>query len=327
MNMIEQYITAVAAYLPEERRVEVAQELRNKIVGMLPEQPTDADVRAALQELGHPRRVADTYELRQRYLIGPDYYDSYLALLKLVVMILIFVMAGITLLTWIVNPPAGGVVKFMIDLFGGIISGAVNAAAWVTVIFVILERTQVPIPSPFDKGQWKVEELLKDSSFIPRSDSVAAIFFTVVFTALLYFRPNFIAFFSRGADGWESLPILDLEVLASYMPLIILLGVFEIALSIWKFVTRHWTLPLALANAVHNVASLILALVLLWDRRILNANFSTRVAAVTNFSARSISRSLEIGVWIIIALIVLAFIGDSIATFAKVSRTHRRRLG
>lgn len=322
MNLIDLYINAVIAKLPQERKADAAEELRAKINGMLPADPSEEDVRKVLQDLGDPQLQAKNYDTRQRYLIGPDYYDNYISILKLVIGILITVMALVTVLTWIISPPDGGIVQFFTDLFTAMLGGAVQAATWVTVIFVIMERSKVAIP-PIQAHGWTVDDLSKDKSkgvMIKRSDVFVSIFFTITFTAILYFRPELLSFYYRSGGSYAIVPIFDLERLQDFMPLIIIIALLELVISIWKIINRRWNLSLAIANAVRYSVGMVFWLVMLWNRAIINPDFASEVSQHTRFSAASIDRSLEITVWVIIAATVVSWISESIRPFVKLAK-------
>lgn len=322
MNLIDLYINAVIAKLPQERKADAAEELRAKINGMLPADPSEEDVRKVLQDLGDPQLQAKNYDTRQRYLIGPDYYDNYISILKLVIGILITVMALVTVLTWIISPPDGGIVQFFTDLFTAMVGGAVQAATWVTVIFVIMERSKVAIP-PIQAHGWTVDDLSKDKSkgvMIKRSDVFVSIFFTITFTAILYFRPELLSFYYRSGGSYAIVPIFDLERLQDFMPLIIIIALLELVISIWKIINRRWNLSLAIANAVRYSVGMVFWLVMLWNRAIINPDFASEVSQHTRFSAASIDRSLEITVWVIIAATVVSWISESIRPFVKLAK-------
>lgn len=321
MDLIYLNINAVTEHLPDTKKEEAALDLRTKIDARLPSDPSAEDIKKVLQEMGNPYQQAKNYDTRQRYLIGPDYYDGYLAMLKLVVGILITVMAIITVLIWIINPPGGGIVQFIIDLITGIVGGAVQAAAWVTVIFVILERTGTAVP-PLHQN-WTIVELTKakpDRLLIKRSDSFISVFFTIIFAAILYFRPELFSFFYKSGDAWVTIPFLNLERLQDFMPFILIIALLELTVAIWQLITRRWNLSLAIANAVKTITSMGLSLVMLWNRAIINPAFSTEVSQRVSFSAASIERSIEIGVWVIIGIIIVASLIDLITPFVKISR-------
>lgn len=146
MDLVNRYVYAVTQHLPINSREDVSNELRANIEDMLPENPSESDVRGVLEELGNPMKLADEYSETKRYLIGPSLYDSYFSVLKLVVGIVIVVFASIALISKLFAPsPDGGLFEMSIDIFVSmivaIIQGITQAFLWVTLTFIILEKT------------------------------------------------------------------------------------------------------------------------------------------------------------------------------------------
>ena len=89
VEMIERYIYAVTQKLPHAQREDIAKELRSLIEDMLEERVfkrkvTKQDIEEVLLELGSPKRLAEKYRETKKYLIGPELYDSYVTVLKIV---------------------------------------------------------------------------------------------------------------------------------------------------------------------------------------------------------------------------------------------------
>ncbi|MDF2674744.1 MAG: hypothetical protein K0R09_3012, partial [Clostridiales bacterium] len=148
MKTIDRYVLAVAERLPEDIREDIKNELYTNIEDMLPENPLEDDIRIVLEKLGDPVKLANEYRGTKRYLIGPDMYDSYISVLKLVTGIVAIVFVIVSLLKAAVNPPASeGLIGMSIDILantiGAVIEGAIQGFMWVTLVFVILERTGV----------------------------------------------------------------------------------------------------------------------------------------------------------------------------------------
>ena len=78
---MERYIYQVVRRLPKAQRGEVEMELRELISDMFEEKGSMEDVLAAL---GNPAVFAGQYRDGSRCLIGPEYYDRYVWLLKIV---------------------------------------------------------------------------------------------------------------------------------------------------------------------------------------------------------------------------------------------------
>ena len=334
MNLIERYIYAVTRYLPEDNREDVALELRTNITEMLPDDYTDDDVRLVLAELGSPGDLAGRYDLSKRYLIGPAYFDTYMAVLKLVVTIVIAVSLGVTLLSWLLRAPvnwyeAPHIGTLVQDILSAVITGGLQGAFWVTIVFVILERSGVDAAEmPFTGENWTPDdlpEMPEDSTVISRADSVFAIVFSLLFASLLYFRPDLIGVHFRAADGAvQSYPLLNLDQLGIYMPFILILTLGQLVFFVWGFITKHWTKGLAVYNVLLNLASIVLALVMLADAALVSREFLTEITARWSLSAASVStwtERIKLAIGVIVIISGLYDAGQGVYRAAK----HRRR--
>ena len=91
--MIERYIHAVTRELPEKSRKDTAEELRVLINYRLEKADKslseEEKINIVLKELGDPRKMADRFRGKERYLIGPKYFYKYLFVLKIVVLSII----------------------------------------------------------------------------------------------------------------------------------------------------------------------------------------------------------------------------------------------
>lgn len=330
MKLMDQYLYAVTRYLPEASRRDVKNELKANIEDMLPEHYTEEEVRGVLQKLGDPKELASQYHLNKRYLIGPAYYDQYLAVLKLVVGIAATVLGAIVILSWLVDAPVprqdldSGVstaVAFMAAFFGAVIEGGVQAALWVTVIFVILERSGVALDERTMKGREWTPEDLKDiplaGADISRPAIIVAMLFAILFLALLWFQPELLSIYRDSGDGLVRTPLLNTDRLAVYLPFFLAVTVLEIAHLSWQYVAGRWTMPLAMANAVINAVSLVLAFVMLRDPRLYSEGFPAELGRLFNISQEAARANLDRSLTILLVLIILLTIWDTVEKFWK----------
>lgn len=329
MKLIDRYVYAVTNGLPECAKEDVSRELRANIEDMLPENPTESDVNKVLEKLGNPRYLADGYSERKRYLIGPDLYDRYISVLKLVIFIVTIVFACITLLKWAVNPATnGGAFQMSIQLFFDImfipIQGMLQGVLWVTIVFAILERTGVTEGKiPFIKKKWSPEDLIAipvaKKRKISRVESVFSIFFTVFLIALVYFNSELIGLYTKGNNGIIHVsPLFTRERLQFYIPIILIFAIIQLSILIWKFISMRWTLPLAIANSIHNIALSVFVYIILTDNSLFNPGFLSAIAEITKTSLTKtttiwLSSSLRISILVFISISLL----DSVMGFIK----------
>jgi uncharacterized membrane protein len=88
MNLIDRYVYAVTEHLPANTKEDVSKELRANIMDMLPDNPSEDEIKAVLTKLGNPVKLAHEYSQSKNYLIGPELYDSYITVVKIVVTVL-----------------------------------------------------------------------------------------------------------------------------------------------------------------------------------------------------------------------------------------------
>lgn len=333
MELIDRYIYAVTEHLPADSREDVSNELCANIEDMLPDNATNDDVRAVLEKLGNPIKLANEYYQTKKYLIGPSLYDSYISVLKLVVGIVAVVFVSISLLDMMLTPSGNAELFEMsidsfVNMFIGIsvnmlvaaIQGITQAFLWVTLTFAILERTKINEGKlPFTNKKWSIDDLptlpIPDKKKISRGETIFSMFCTVFFTALLYFKPQLIGWYMKGIDGLILRePFFVVEHLQYYIPIIVLLAIFQLCIFVYKFITMRWDLPLAIANAIHNTASSILVYVMVSDTALFNHSLISNINGLVGISTSKVILTLA-------PKFVIVFIGiciwDSIAGFVK----------
>lgn len=141
---------------------DVTGELKTTIDAMLPENSTPTDVEKALKELGNPWKKANEYQPNKLYLIGPNYYDHYLNVLKLVlgivatVLIIFTIVQAFTQSSLQVDEPQF-YIKLFTNLFSSVISGLFQTIAWVKIVFVIIERSSME--GTQTDSEWNLSDL------------------------------------------------------------------------------------------------------------------------------------------------------------------------
>ena len=82
-DLMEQYLYQVVKRLPVSQRQEATMELRELMEDMLAE---EGSMETVLTRLGDPAVFAVQYAGGQQHLIGPEYFDNYSWLLRVVVL-------------------------------------------------------------------------------------------------------------------------------------------------------------------------------------------------------------------------------------------------
>jgi hypothetical protein len=143
-TLLERYLLGVRRALTVKNREDIAAEIRSFLLdnleGRYPKtkELTENQVKQELEKMGSPRKLAAKFS-PQRYLIGPRFFYVYQLVLKIVVAAVI----GALTLALIIRTLAGGLaigMQSVVEVLGMLWSGAFSAAAFVTLVFAILER-------------------------------------------------------------------------------------------------------------------------------------------------------------------------------------------
>jgi len=277
MELMERYIYAVTRQLPADMKAEVADELRANILDMLSDEPTEAQIREVLEGLGSPQKLANAYDTRPRYLIGPVLYDPYLRVLKLVLKIMASVIFVGATITGIANSSWAAFGEVMSGLVGGLF----QAGAWVTIVFAILERHgETLIKEDWINHLPPVEEIFAEK--ISWSDTISSVVFTIIGISLLGIFPQIFTVNFWGNANWadhilnghSEFPIFNLAVLASFLPWMLGFAATLIALRIWQLVTGVWTYKIAIANGLYEVFWTVFSLIFISTPNLFNPDFA-----------------------------------------------------
>ncbi|HGN6577618.1 MULTISPECIES: HAAS signaling domain-containing protein [Bacillus cereus group] len=299
MNLIDLYIQEVAKRLPEKNREDITLELRSTIDDMLPEDYNEKDVKSVLEKLGSPVSLANGYLDRPMHLIGPRYFDVYTTLLKMIIPIA----AVIALISMVAENFIGysgdqAVLNVILQLIGkgigGIFEVGLHVFFWLTLVFVILERTDKdkgiePLTTSLKK--WTPDDL-KNISYIPKKKAISKfeVFGGLMWTAVwatLYFYANYlVGVYNDTANGLKFVsPTFNQDVLLQYWPIVVIMIVFEICISLYKLVQGQWTQRLAIGNAILQIAGTIVFIVIVVNPHVFNAGFITYLANAFTISS------------------------------------------
>src|SRR5690606_33145330 len=131
-----------------------------------------------LKSLGDPEKLANKYRDKERYLIGPNYIDKYIFVIK-VVSLSIF--TGISIASGIGGLfSREGVVEFIGGYIDTLFSALLQGAAWVTGIFDFLEYKEISIDDASENKEWetsKLPDIPHKKAMISRGESIFSIIF------------------------------------------------------------------------------------------------------------------------------------------------------
>ena len=165
MSLIDRYVAEVGRYLPEKDRSDIEAEIRTMVDDMLEERGRSAAademvVAETLEQIGDPKLLAARYAPPKRYLIGPEWYEGYVIMLRRVLFTALPIVAVVTFVLALSNSPLD-----FIGALGDAVARAFNIGTqilfWVTLVFVLLERSgEKPddLPESGSRG-WTVDQL------------------------------------------------------------------------------------------------------------------------------------------------------------------------
>ncbi|HPR35484.1 MAG TPA: hypothetical protein PKY64_07405 [Anaerolineaceae bacterium] len=275
-ELIKRYIYAVTKHLPENKRQDVGQELQSLIEETLAErsqgaQPTDADTKTVLMELGRPAELAAKYDPHAKdALIGQPHFSVYLRVLKIVLLAVSLGMAIASLLQVIT-----GFEGSVFELFGNVLSNIwqalLGAFAWVTVIFAILYQKDVKLDVEMEDME-DLPEVPEKRRQIKLGEIIASFIFTILFLILFVVVPQVNIPFSVQGTDW--IPIFNPEVLIRMRWLFIAAAGAAVLNQSVRFFTRRHSLPVFLTTVIETVMQVALLFTWFTSPNVFNPDFT-----------------------------------------------------
>lgn len=278
-TLTERYIAATVKSLPPAAQADVRAELTASIADAIEARleqgatHTDAE-RTVLTDLGDPAILAAGYADRKLQLIGPRYYLTWLRLLKLLLIIVpVCAVGGVALGQALAAAPIGTIIGQAITVG---ISVVVHLCFWVTIVFVVLERTGA------DTGtRWHVDQLPEPAPSTGRTDLIAAFVLTGLFAGAILWDQLF--GFVRVDD--ETLPLLNPGLWPwAIAGLLVLIGL-EAVLAVVLYVRGRWGIGIAVANTVLALLFAAWAMLLFSRQELVNPEFLHVVFTQNNVDA------------------------------------------
>lgn len=335
MEMVDRYIYAVIQKLPQDQRKDIADELRGLIEDLLNErvedgEVTDEDIEAVLRSLGHPRKLADKYRGAKRYIIGPETFDSYILVLKIVLSVMGAIIGIGFIFNTIFDPTA--IIDHFVESIVAIVTTIPTAFGWTTLAFAIGEYYGGTASVNFQKGQeWKLTDLPQvphKKRQIKRSEPISGIIFYMILLAIVIFSPEYIGvwIFHDGFSG--VVPFFNDDAPNRFIFfVIIILGLGVIKESI-KLVYGKWSIKLVTLMAAVNLMSLIIVIMMVTGSNIWNPNFIYELTQAELLTGDSKNYEVVKIIWEktttwIVAILIIGLITEAIYGAVKVFREQK----
>lgn len=270
MNLIEKYISAVGSKIWGKNRKDIESELRSILLDTLDEktegrEATEEDVVELLREFGNPAEVASRYNSDKKYIIGPQFYDLYMLIIKIVC---IAVFVGLTIGTSVdimqsqqgINSLFGEVIFIIPKCFSAIVS----AVGMVTIIFALIEKSAIVKDEDLSltNKEWdprKLPQQVKEHDEVKRYSKIINIVFIVIVLIILNFFPDKIGIYygSSARESWNFIPIFSKGVLDKFIPLWSIFLIMKLVLNVilikkgrWKKSTRIFNILILIGNII-----------------------------------------------------------------------------
>ena len=271
-TLTDRYIDAAMRTVPEAQRADLAAELRASIADQIEGridagEDRDAAERAVLTELGDPDVLAAGYTDRPLWLIGPRYFLDWWRLLKLLLWIVVPCAAfGVALGKTLSGATIGDVAASTAIV---IIQVIVNLGFWTVVVFATLERTMPKDAGGFTSARWTPDQLPEPRQSGARFGDMLGSLITLAILVGVILWDGFIGFDPRH----PGLSFLDPRLWPWWIAGLFAVMALEAVLAIAVYLRGRWTVMLATANAVLNLAVGVTAVVLLSAGRLINPAF------------------------------------------------------
>ena len=347
---MDRYTYQVIRRLPKAQRDEVRMELEELISDMYADIGSMEEV---LTELGDPAEFAKQYQNDRQYLIGPEYFETYLWFVKVVLICAAVPILAISLIHAIGEMPAmtsQNAAPVMIRAIAeGLAKGITNAIlscisafGVVTLIFAIMERQKVKIELK-KAEKWSVEKLSEDKkiaefrwqpkflepvpdkrAIISRGESIVGIVFIVIFSVLLIFSPHFFsAIFTQG-ETVTMVPVFNLDQWESILPIFVLSLLIGLIDEILRLVVGVYCKLVMIINILCGAIQIVLSAVVLKVLPIWNPDFVSELELALGSQADSVAKFLTHWNGDMVSNGLLTFI--SLITFLEIGTTIYKTL-
>ncbi len=328
MEMVNRYIYAVTQKLPQAQRKDIADELRGLIEDILEERVgkgnmKESDVEEVLLELGNPRELADKYRGAKKYLIGPELFDSYVLILK-IVLIVVSASIGVGFLIQTILDPIS-ILDYFIDMIVSLVTALPMAFAWTTFGFAAGELFGGIKQKDLLGKEWKPSDLPPipdEKRQIKRGESIVGIIFYAIFIVFLSFSSDYFGIWVFHDEFTGVVPFLNEQTYGLYLLFIILIFGFGILKECLKLVIGKWTYKLTIYTIIVNAVSMAGILFMISGPDFWNPEFMSELVEAGVVTVGSEAFDIVTKVWNqltfwILILLIFGLVWDAVDGFIK----------
>lgn len=326
-TLTDRYVHAVTRLLPADQRSEVDRELRVMIDDLIAAydhegaDPTVSVEYAVLKELGDPNLLAASYVDSPRSLIGKEVFPEYTRSLKIVMMIAVPALVGLTLLGVII----GGDVSAG-RLIGSPLSAAyqavVQVAFWVTLVYAFADRWK-------DRAAWTPRDLPEVESYtgfdssgrVQPQPSASSQIFSIVFTILVAVLLVWQHFWPFVHDDGVGVPALDPSIWKGAAQLLLATFAASVVIQLIALLGKRWNYGLAMATLINSAVSFGIVGWLAIEERFINPDLLSVIAERANWG-----QVPTVNPFIIIAIAAAIEVWDVAESFTHAYRNSQQQV-
>jgi len=316
-TLTDRYVWGVLRAVPAAGRAELEPEIRAMVMDAVEARiaagvvPAEAE-RAAVAELGDPERLAAQYTDRTLFLIGPRLFPDWKRLLTLLLPIVVPIVAVAMMAAELIG--GTGVLEAVAAGLSTAFTVGVMITFWVTVVFAIMERKEIP---DFEEELvWtpdRLPELPPARTGVSLVETAFSVAFLGIAASALVWQQTASPVTINGA----SFPLFNADLWPFWGTWFIALLGLEILFNLVLYLRGGWTWLLAVANTALNVAFAVPALWLWSEGRLFDPGL------VAAFGSLGLTEAFRPAGIVIAVVIVAATAWDVIDGFLKAARGSR----
>lgn len=324
-DLVERYIYDVTRRLPETSREEVSKELRANIEDMLSEKPTEEEIEKVLTNLGNPRLLANEYRGSKRYLVGPEWMDDYLEVLKYVSI----VVGSLTLIFGLLDVMDSlgneGIFLTILQVSAQVIAEVFGSLCQVFAIITVIFALITHFNKKEGMNTWGIKCLPdlpeKQTVKFSKAGAIAEIIVTLVFGIawiyVLYNHLNYIGWYND-ADGWHLIaPLFTDSVITPLIPMFVVSLAISLVSGAVKLTMGHWNFWVAAVNTLDQAVNVIVMFVLIGQVGLFHPDFINLAATEIGISSAEFLNNLTQGISGFFVFITVMISFDVISGWVK----------
>jgi hypothetical protein len=232
----------------------------------------DTAISAVLEQVGDPELLAQNYAPAKRYLIGPQWYEIYVQTLRRVLYTALPVFATVTLIVELTKDPMD-FINAVGEAFGAAVALGIQIVFWVTLVFVLLERsgTQLDAPGKPKASAWTVAQLpeMPKKRQIGIGEVLTDIVLIIGVMAWVALPPILARI--QGNETYVS--FLNPELWQLWLPLFFVIAALTLVHASFKLKIGVWTPALTVTNVILDLVTIIYIVALVMTQDLVNPAF------------------------------------------------------